>query len=52
MKPGTYAVASGVQMTVSYVSGTVGQLVAYEKLWGLLLQGGSAAPAASGTDAN
>jgi hypothetical protein len=32
MKPGTYAVASSVQMTVSYVPGTVGQLVAYEKL--------------------
>jgi hypothetical protein len=48
----TFAVTiSGAQLVVSCVSGSVLQLKIWNQLWGLLLGGISAVPAASGTDA-
>jgi len=51
MMTGTFAVSSGVNLVMSYVSATVLQLTAWRGLWDRLLVSSSTAPvAASSTD--
>jgi uncharacterized membrane protein HdeD (DUF308 family) len=50
MMTGTFAVSSGINLVMSYVSATVLQRTAWRQLWDRLLAGSAAAVACSSTD--